>query len=110
MSDLRPCPFCNAKATLTETDLGPWKHVACILCGAQGPEHTTTEQAVIAWNTRANVWHDWEKAPPTDGVPVLVRGVSGEVHTGMACGGRLSMRRSEVRGDGYHWRYVSEVL
>lgn len=63
--ELKPCPFCGCKAIITE--IPPHKHefatfmpdyegsatVECCLCGAALIK-TTKDEAIKAWNRRAN--------------------------------------------------------
>ncbi|WP_228005665.1 Lar family restriction alleviation protein [Xenorhabdus sp. BG5] len=51
---LKPCPFCGSGDTEINSYLDDtWFFVQCIDCNAAGPESDTTEEAVIAWNQRA---------------------------------------------------------
>ena len=48
MAEIVKCPFCGGVATVG--GLVPW--VECQSCGASGPQKTTDEEAIAAWNTR----------------------------------------------------------
>ena len=60
--ELKPCPFCGEKLRLQNNYYsGPlWKRinnsfrVECPKCNASTYEFTTAEQAIEAWNRRAN--------------------------------------------------------
>lgn len=53
MSDtkLKPCPFCGGEARFANTDEN-W--IACVDCGAETTFFDTKEEAIEAWNRRAN--------------------------------------------------------
>lgn len=61
MTELKPCPFCGAKAELvimSETD-GTWE-VQCTKCSACSPNGPTAgawteEEAIEAWNQRVHL-------------------------------------------------------
>lgn len=48
MAEIVKCPFCGGVATVG--GLVPW--VECQSCGASGPQKTTDEEAIAAWNHR----------------------------------------------------------
>lgn len=48
MTEIVNCPFCGGVATVG--GLVPW--VECQSCGASGPQKTTDEEAIAAWNHR----------------------------------------------------------
>jgi Lar family restriction alleviation protein len=49
--DVLTCPFCGSdKAKLRSST--QYSEVACVSCGARGPEYREQESAVEAWNTR----------------------------------------------------------
>ena len=52
MADLLPCPFCGS-ITIGEPIRRRPLQVACIDCGAEGPEALTHDDARTRWNTRA---------------------------------------------------------
>lgn len=47
----RPCPFCGAKAYLTNDGVER-AFVVCSECDAEGPWDNVDEKAVAAWNNR----------------------------------------------------------
>ena len=49
-NELKPCPFCGGKAEL-KNDLQD--RVVCTDCRANGPYFLTSNDAIEAWNTRA---------------------------------------------------------
>jgi Lar family restriction alleviation protein len=58
---LLPCPFCDAKPQpvpqngFRQLPKGDWtKHIWCENCGAQSGEKDMAEDAIAAWNRRAN--------------------------------------------------------
>jgi len=51
MSELKPCPFCGGEAEYGLTFAG--EEVYCKKCHAAMPRISTKEQAIEAWNTRA---------------------------------------------------------
>ena len=69
MAELKPCPFCGGEADEYEGDYG--NGVYCMNCGAmvgepihleyRVAERVTYEQAIEAWNTRAD-YHGYEQA------------------------------------------------
>lgn len=52
MTELKPCPFCGGEAELTGFN-APEYWVWCPSCKASTDAHTGKENAVAAWNTRA---------------------------------------------------------
>jgi len=50
--ELKPCPFCGS-TNLGFLSLFAWE-VQCNLCLAEGPKADTREEAIAAWNRRAN--------------------------------------------------------
>lgn len=46
------CPFCGGKARATKPPR--WIMVYCLKCGAETALYRTIEEAITAWNTRAN--------------------------------------------------------
>ena len=50
--ELKPCPFCGGEAEIERYTIKPY--VACMKCGCSMPDrHQTAEQAIEAWNARA---------------------------------------------------------
>lgn len=54
---MKPCPFCTDERDLlinheTENDGSVWYWVECGFCNSRGPEETTEERAIKAWNGR----------------------------------------------------------
>ena len=51
MIDILKCPFCGVEdeADFTRSAFGK-VYVKCLVCGAQGPHHYKTEDAIGAWN------------------------------------------------------------
>ena len=51
-TELKPCPFCGGKDVQRV-----WKwdvcYVKCQACGARASRHWTTDEAIEAWNMRA---------------------------------------------------------
>ena len=67
MAELKPCPFCGGEARMkygkynllgaygTEETARKWAGVWCVKCGIEQPirKYVTKEQAIEAWNRRA---------------------------------------------------------
>ena len=53
MIQLKPCPFCGGTDAYAYCIYAPDYWVYCPDCGADGPERSSTEQAIEAWNRRA---------------------------------------------------------
>ena len=54
MAELKPCPFCGGKARVTE--FAGWFYGMCLCydeCRTCGPVKGTKEEAIEAWNRRA---------------------------------------------------------
>jgi Lar family restriction alleviation protein len=65
--DLLPCPFCGSTNVGEPLRRRPLQ-VACIDCGAEGPEAHTVDEARTMWNTHATTLtpglpEGWEWAP-----------------------------------------------
>lgn len=66
MTELKPCPFCGKEAVLKKASFSDIVYVQCnnkrcaVFCGTIGKN--TKEEAVRAWNTRAN----WHTGTPTE--------------------------------------------
>lgn len=66
-NELKPCPFCGGKAEL-KNDLQD--RVVCTDCRANGPYFLTSNDAIEAWNTRAERTCTMTKLEP----PLLLEG------------------------------------
>lgn len=51
-NELKPCPFCGFQHPIT-IESGGRVYVECPLCGAETSSRETEEEAIEAWNTRA---------------------------------------------------------
>jgi Lar family restriction alleviation protein len=74
MSELKKCPFCNSEdsGVYDEVTGRATKHyVECHLCGASTNLLPTEEDAIAAWNKRADGWIGVEY-PPTEQKEYLV--------------------------------------
>ena len=56
MNKLKHCPFCGSKALHTSNIFGE-HYVVCTNCTCAGPGAWTQEEAIEAWNRRANDNH-----------------------------------------------------
>jgi Lar family restriction alleviation protein len=51
MSELKPCPFCGGTPrSFWGSDVN---YVQCLACSADGPVADTEDEAIAAWNRRA---------------------------------------------------------
>ena len=58
MAELKPCPFCGGEAKIKLFKSGIFKRITvyyaeCAVCGNQTKVQFETEQAIEAWNRRA---------------------------------------------------------
>lgn len=54
---LRECPFCAEKKGGTKPyipDYCTMWEICCYMCGSAPPRRNTSEEAIVAWNTRAS--------------------------------------------------------
>lgn len=52
--ELKSCPFCNGKAKSDNSDTCAAAWIKCNECGAESQPFARVEEAMAAWNTRAN--------------------------------------------------------
>lgn len=52
-SKLKPCPFCKSKEIYSTREDDFTIVAQCIDCGASGPYALNEEEAIEAWNSRA---------------------------------------------------------
>lgn len=53
-SELKPCPFCKEQERLfVQRSIGDAYWGKCLECGAEGPIAKTEQEAINAWNQRA---------------------------------------------------------
>lgn len=64
--ELKPCPFCGGEAEyeLSEWNTSPREHDICCKNGCAGVSMTSKQQAITAWDTRAEVC----KQPPAENI------------------------------------------
>ena len=53
MAELKPCPFCGG-TNLTMVSCEGEYYAGCFTCHTCGPGGTSREEAIEAWNRRAN--------------------------------------------------------
>ena len=53
MADLKPCPFCGGTDLHVVSVYGTEYYVDCFTCTTCGPYGETYEEAIEAWNRRA---------------------------------------------------------
>ena len=53
MAELKPCPFCGGKDLQVVNVYGEDYYVDCQTCTTCGPSADTYEEAIEAWNRRA---------------------------------------------------------
>lgn len=51
--ELKPCPFCGGKAKCFTVNSATW--VFCTDCSAETRAYDTREEAIAAWNRRAEL-------------------------------------------------------
>lgn len=54
MADLKPCPFCGGEAKIFKMASDQLKMVVCSDCMAQSGLFLTDNEAIEAWNRRAD--------------------------------------------------------
>lgn len=62
-AEVKKCPFCKGQPTpwVMENSFGN-RYVNCETCNAQGPACDSDEQAITAWNRRAQPEEEGDKA------------------------------------------------
>ena len=53
MSAALPCPFCGARDPTYYIRMAGWVRICCRGCGAQTRHCSTTDIALVVWNTRS---------------------------------------------------------
>ncbi len=53
MAELRECPFCGGEASVYSDGWRVWFGVSC-MCGQHTNDFRTEQEAIEAWNRRAN--------------------------------------------------------
>ena len=53
MTELKPCPFCGGKASLIRYHNIKGGYCYCTVCKTRKPNSLTIEEAIEAWNRRA---------------------------------------------------------
>ena len=77
------CPFCGGTAIISKkhNEFGNWWIVSCSKClASQFGGYQLKEQAVEAWNKRAEKWINVEKATPKHAAWVMVYTTDNEYH------------------------------
>lgn len=52
--NLKPCPFCGGVGTLHSIDMCNTVYAVCMMCGNRTMDYKHSENAIEAWNRRAN--------------------------------------------------------
>ena len=52
MAELKPCPFCGSRALITSNLLEEY-YIVCTACTCCGPGPGSEQEAIEAWNRRA---------------------------------------------------------
>ena len=53
MAELKPCPFCGGKANIMRFSIISGAYCFCMGCHVKMPNSLTREDAIEAWNRRA---------------------------------------------------------
>lgn len=98
MSELKPCPFCGGEARLSHAGA---KHIIfcpnCVRLPADGG-YINQEQAVAAWNNRADGWISIDDRLPENNTEVLISIDYGN--------GKQSVLMGYMRSQDVSWRGV----
>lgn len=54
MNEVKRCPFCGSE-NAAPYSVKSCHSVLCTACGGEGPEATSEEAAIAAWNSRVNL-------------------------------------------------------
>ena len=85
MEALKPCPFCNYKASLQPRGDVFWVQCDSYECRAEGSSKFSEAEAIAAWNTRAT---PEPVAPPSPDIAGLVRGLEDAAVALLTLGGK----------------------